>query len=163
MSRKIEIKVPVPKYVKKFLERTYRYEKGSIYVRRDETLGIIVESFLEKNFTSHPTKDPDGPLVSIQIYQDAKLLHVPPYRIHYLTKILCDEFDEALRYYTQCGYNFTRTYEPHIRKFLELYEINDDDLSVNSAARKLRLHEEKMELKQKKFCDDTRLNATIPA
>lgn len=153
MNRKIEVRVPVPPYVKKFLERTYRYEKGAIYVRRDETLGILIESLLEKNFTSHPPKEAQGCCVVIKIYQDAKLLHVPEHRLHYLTKILTDEFEEALKYYTQCGYSISRAYEPHIKRFLEMYAINDDDLSVNTAARKLRTAEEKIELKQKKFCD----------
>lgn len=153
MNRKIEVKVPVPRYVKKFLERTYRYEKGAIYVRRDETLGILIESLLEKNFTSHPPRKVDGCCVTIKIYQDAKLLHVPDHRIIYLTKILTDEFDEALKYYCQCGYSISRVYEPHIKTFFETYAINDDDLTVNSASRKLRLFEEKISLKQSKFCD----------
>lgn len=153
MNRKIEVKVPVPRYVKKFLERTYRYEKGAIYVRRDETLGIIIESMLEKNFTSHPPKPLTGTYVVVKIYQDAKLLHVPENRIHYLTKILTDEFDEALKYYTQCGYALSRSYEPHIKRFLEIYDVTDDELSVNSAAKKLRDIEERIELKQRKFCD----------
>lgn len=161
MNRKIEVKIPVPRYVKKFLERTYRYENGSIYVRRDETLGILIEAFLEKNFTSHPAKDPDGPLVSIKIYQDAKLLHIPANRLHYVSKILIDEFEEAIRYYCISGYRLTRNYEPHVKAFLELYDINDDDLSVNAAARKLRMYEQKTELKQEKFCDDSRLKTVF--
>lgn len=161
MNRKIEVKVPVPRYVKKFLERSYRFEKGSIYVRRDETLGIIIESLLEKNFTSHPPKQPDGCWVSIKIYQDGKLLHIPDNRIHYLTKILTDEFDEALKYYVQCGYSISRVYEPHIKRFLGMYDITDDEISVNSAARKIRSFEEKTELKQRKFCDVLSPNATF--
>lgn len=153
MNRKIEVKIPVPRYVKKFLEKNYRYEKGSIYVRRDETLGILIESFLEKNFTSHPPAEPEGCVVCVKIYQDAKLLHIPPHRLHYLTKILSDEFDEAIRYYCLNGHRMTRNYQPHVIAFLEMYNIDDDDLTVNAALRKLRLYEEKTALKQEKFCD----------
>jgi hypothetical protein len=149
--RRYTFDIPVATHVAKYLLSTHCVQQGKIIVRKDEPLGRLVESFLEKNFTSVPAPKPTGSFVSVSMYQEAKLLHIPPARARRLGIILKEQFETALVNYCLSGYQLIGKYEPNIRRFLELYDISEDEIAVNSAAKIVRDWEDKLASNQRKF------------
>ncbi|PMD97397.1 hypothetical protein BWI97_07140 [Siphonobacter sp. BAB-5405] len=152
--RRYKFDIPVPTYVEKYLLQTHLVKDGIITLRRDEPLGRLVESFLEKNHTSVPTKKPSECHITVSMYQEPKLLHIPPIRAKVLGLILKEQFEQAVINYCLSGYTFTKSYEPHVRRFLDMYSITDDEVSVNSLAKIVKDWEAKMASHQQKFQGD---------
>jgi hypothetical protein len=163
MSRQIKIIVPVKSFVKKFIEAKYYNQRdGFLLPRRDEPLGRLLEGFFEKNFTTVPEEDYKGTSIKVRIYCDSKLMHIPKKRIGRISLILEDWFREAIILYGIAHYNENENYQPGVEKFLDMYGINEDDLSVNSAMRMIRLWEEKTARYQKKFRGESeRITANV--
>lgn len=148
--RRCKFFIPVPTYVEKYLLQTHLLKDGVIELRRDEPLGRLVEAFAEKNYTTISTKKPKDCHVVVSIYQDAKLLHIPPARAKALGLILKEQFEQAVINFCLSGSFFTKSYEPHVRRFFEMYGITEDEISINSTAKIVKDWETKLESNQKK-------------
>ena len=160
MSRQIEIVVPVKSYVKKFIEAKYYNQRdGFLLPRRDEPLGRLLEGFFEKNFTTVPEPAVKGVVIKVRIYCDSKLMHIPRKRMSRISLILEDWFREAIILYSVAHYNENENYQPGIEKFFDMYGITEEELSVNSAMRMVRLWEQKIERYHKKFRGESTLIA----
>jgi len=160
MSRQIEIIVPVKPYVKKFIEaKYYNQQDGFLLPRRDEPLGRLLEGFFEKNFTTTNNEVYKGTCIKVRIYCDSKLMYISKERLPRISLILEDWFREAVILYGIAHYQSHNLYQPGVERFLDTYGINDDDLSVNSAMRMIRLWEEKTARYQKKFRAESAGNA----
>lgn len=152
MSRQIEIIVPVKPFVKKFIEAKYYNQRdGFLLPRRDEPLGRLLEGFFEKNFTTSIDQAYKGVSIKVRIYCDSKLMCIPKERLSRISLILEDWFREAVILYGIAHYRENKNYQQGVEKFLDMYGITEDDLSVNSAMRMIRLWEEKTARYQKKF------------
>lgn len=160
MSRQIEITIPVKPFVKKFIEAKYYNQRdGFLLPRRDEPLGRLLEGFFEKNFTTTTIDDFKGTCIKVRIYCDSKLMYIPKERLSRISLILEDWFREAIILYGIAHYQSHSLYQPGVEKFLDIYGISEDDLSVNSAMRMIRLWEEKTARYQKKFRAESAVNA----
>jgi len=152
MSRQIEVTLPVKSYVKKFIEAKYYNQRdGYLLPRRDEPLGRLLEGFFEKNFTTTTSDKAEGVVIKVRIYCDSKLMHISKEKRGRISLILEDWFRESIILYGIAHYRENRNYQQGVEKFLDMYGISEDDLSVNSAMRMIRLWEEKMDRYQKKF------------
>jgi|GEM_PF-3028699 len=160
MSRQIEITVPVKSFVKKFIEAKYYNQRdGFLLPRRDEPLGLLLGSFLRKNFLTTVEDKPRGSVIQVRLYCDSKLMHIPKSALPQIANLLEANFREAILMYAIAYYNEYNLYQPGVEKFLDMYGINEDEMSVNSAMRIVRLWEEKTSRNQRKFRGESAVNA----
>ncbi|MDR6195629.1 hypothetical protein [Siphonobacter sp. SORGH_AS_0500] len=149
--RRYKFHIPVPTYVEKYLLQTHLLQDGVIHLRRDEHLGRLLESFLEKNYTTIPVSKPKECHITVSIYQEAKLLHITPARAKVLGLLLKEQFEQAVINFCLSGCYYTRTYEPHVRRFFDLYGITEEEISINSTAKIVKDWETKLASNQQKF------------
>ncbi|UHG93328.1 hypothetical protein [Spirosoma oryzicola] len=149
----IPVVLPVKSHIQKFI--VTRYGTGStneISVRKMTFLGDMLSLALVKDpLMTTSFQMPTGPILIFQYPTETKFLSLPKHNVKSLQMALDRHFRDTLITFVT-GYHYaTGNQMQAVKKFLEIHQINDDELTADTAWKIWRDFESKKERQRTKI------------
>ncbi|UHG93381.1 hypothetical protein [Spirosoma oryzicola] len=121
------ITLPVPVYLKKFLEGEYNAQTGVIKVEKSSQIGQLINLVSRPYPLAIPARPVPGTSVTFAYYCREKSYDIAPDKLVAMVRQLEEIFRTAMIFEVRKVHELVGgDYAPHIRQFLDRYDIKRD-------------------------------------
>lgn len=158
------ITLPVPRYLKKFLEGEFNAQDGVIHVEKWSEVGMLIHLVSRPIPFVIDQTPPTGCTVTFRYYCREKSANISANKVKALVRQLDEIFRRSLICEVRKVHELTGTsYSPFIRDFLKRYQIDEEDVDFETIRKVYRDYLARNDQKNRKKQDNFRLKSPAAA